>query len=120
MEVHRGELLRQTLKKYCKANGVTLTYIARQVGYDQSTLYKHFDKEDLDYHIIRKYGKAIKHDFRMEYPSMENDYLSIIEETGEDGKTMEECLKEIEHWKMKYLSLLEKHNQLLTERVNNN
>jgi len=118
MEAHRGQILKDILKKYCDANGATLVFIAKQVGYDQSTLYKHFDREDLSFHIIRKYGKAISHDFSIEFPQMKDDYEYL---TGSDEKNLptnlKDSLEKIDYWRQKYIDLLEKHNLLLMEKL---
>ncbi|MGE0931060.1 hypothetical protein [Peijinzhouia sedimentorum] len=118
MEAHRGEILRKTLKKYCDANGATLVFIAKQVGYDQSTLYKHFERDNLPFHIIRKYGKAISHDFLIEFPEMKEEFQYINESQEHHPQTSHnESSENADHWKQKYIELLERHNALLMKMI---
>jgi len=53
---NRGIILRKVVDKYCDINKSSITAVAHAAGYNQSTIYRHFDKSDLSYHIIRKYG----------------------------------------------------------------
>jgi len=118
---HRGKILRTTVDKYCNSQGVSITAIAHKAGYNQATIYRHFDKEDLPFHIIRKYGKAMNHDFRMEYPDMEDEFSTVGDGPGEKygnyPQTLTEVIAERDKWREKYYKLLEIHNRLLIERL---
>lgn len=120
---HRGKMLRKVIDQHCNSSGMTITAIAQKAGYNQATIYRHFEKEDLPYHIIRKYGKAIGHDFRMEYPEMEEELSAWSEpgpaKYGNYPQTLSEVVTERDMWKEKYYKLLENHNRLLLERLDN-
>ncbi|WP_040478844.1 TetR/AcrR family transcriptional regulator [Mariniradius saccharolyticus] len=122
MLTHRGKILREVVDKYCAAQGSTISAVAQKAGYNQATIYRHFEKEDLPFHIIRKYGKAMGHDFRMEYPEMEEEMAAWSEPTEKYGnytQTLSEVVLERDQWREKYYRLLEIHNKLLMERLQN-
>lgn len=121
MLIDKGKVLKERLHKYSKESGISLTKIAEKAGYDQSMLYRHFDKPDLQNHIILKYARAIRYDFSEEIPEIKHDFY--VEEDrapyGKSAKTLnlDECLKEVDLWREKYIQLLEKHNQMLLEKL---
>lgn len=118
---HRGKILRTVVDKYCAANGMSISALAKKVGYDQSTFYRHTEKEELGFHIIRRYGRAMNHDFREEFPEMQ-DEMSMVNEPfpekyGNATITLSQCLEERNQWKEKYYSLLEIHNKMLRDKL---
>lgn len=120
---HRGKILREVIDKYCASQGISITAVAQKAGYNQATIYRHFDKEDLPYHILRKYGKAIGHDFRQEYPEMEDEFSIVSDgpkaKYGNYTQTLTEVIAERDEWREKYYRLLEIHNTLLLDRLKN-
>jgi AcrR family transcriptional regulator len=119
--IHRGKILRQVVDKYCDMNKTSITALTHSVGYNQSTIYRHFEKTDLAYHIILKYGKAMRHDFSKEFPDIAESLDMVNEPDIEYGSIdLPTCKKQLEHWQHKYISLLEKHNELLMEKLQSN
>lgn len=110
MLINRGEIL----EKIFKASGFTLTELSKRVSYDRTTVYRHFAKPDLEFSILLKYGKALNHDFTVEFPELLS-YFGTIEEpmNAYTPQTLAEALKERDLWKDKYIKLLEKHNSLI-------
>ncbi|CAD5251323.1 MULTISPECIES: hypothetical protein [unclassified Imperialibacter] len=115
---HRGEILKKVVYDYKEKTGVTIQAIATKAGYDQSTPYRHFEVEELSYHIIRKYGTAIGHDFREDFPDMGDEFMIVSEPKQSYGMSLDQCMEQKELWQRKYIELLEKHNALLSERLN--
>jgi predicted RNase H-like HicB family nuclease len=110
MLINRGKVL----EKVFKASGFSLTELSKRVAYDRTTVYRHFAKPDIEFPILIKYGKALNHDFTVEFPELSN-YFSQIEEpiNAYTTHTLAEALKERDIWKDKYIRLLEKHNALI-------
>lgn len=110
MLINRGKVL----EKVFKASGFSLTELSKRVAYDRTTVYRHFAKPDIEFPILIKYGKALNHDFTVEFPELGN-YFSQIEEpiNAYTTHTLAEALKERDLWKDKYIKLLEKHNTLI-------
>lgn len=110
MLINRGKVL----EKVFKASGFSLTELSKRVAYDRTTVYRHFAKPDIEFPILIKYGKALNHDFTVEFPELAS-YFSHIEEpiNAYTTHTLAEALKERDLWKDKYIKLLEKHNALI-------
>jgi AcrR family transcriptional regulator len=116
--IHRGKILREVVDKYCDMNKVTITSLSHAVGINQSTIYRHFEKDDLPYHIILKYGKAMRYDFSKEFPDMTEALDMLSDGEVEYGSIdLSTCKKQLEHWQNKYINLLEKHNELLMDKL---
>jgi hypothetical protein len=112
MTKHRGEIV----QKAVRASNMTLAAIARQIGYDRTSLYNFFLNPELPFDIIIKIGKVIHYDFRKDFPELfiHNPANIVSEpEIKYQSQTLNDCLKEKENWRSKYYALLEEHNDLL-------
>ncbi|MEP1891541.1 MAG: hypothetical protein ABJH57_20670 [Cyclobacteriaceae bacterium] len=116
MLINRGEVLKEQLHKFSNATGVSLTRISKQAGYDQSTMYRHFAKPDLSDHIILKYGRVVDIDFSKLIPDMKEINMVVMEEKGAYSNNDEVSVK-VAYWRDKYIDLLEKHNKMLIDRL---
>lgn len=115
MSTHRGQKLREELEKYMRITGISLTAIAKKAGYDQSTPYRHFEREDLPPFIISRYANKIDHDFSMAFPELIELGITNLEK---ENRTIQNEINEAQKWKDKYFDLLEKYTALLEERHN--
>ncbi|RAJ31739.1 hypothetical protein [Pedobacter cryoconitis] len=82
---------------------------AERALYKENTFYTHVKQEFLDFKIMARYAKAIKHDFSIQYPEI----LSF-----QPDNSVEQAEKESKAYldlQRKYTALLEK-NQLMIER----
>lgn len=121
MLIHRGKILKELIYKYCQQEGISITKIAKRAGYDQSTVYRHFTLDNLNYNILIRYGKAMRHDFSEEFPEM-TDYFTVEEEVfpkelPPQPLSPEECMEQLKYYQTKYIELLEKHNKMLANRL---
>ena len=111
---HRGEILQAAIA----SSGLSVIAAADRAGYSRSAYYYHIMDPELSFEILHKYGRAIHYDFRNDFPEM--SYL-ILEDDGEKyvkPTNLEQALREIERWKEKYYSLLEKYQKLIEEKLN--
>ena len=121
---HRGKILEEVVRKWCETNGWTIIALSKKMGQNPSTTYRQFEKDDLPFHIIRKFGRSMNHDFRVEFPEMDDDEVySVKEKTSDQDRggfqpiTLTQALAQRDSWKEKYYELLEKHNKLLLEKL---
>jgi AcrR family transcriptional regulator len=110
VDEHRGEILEKVVRK----RNPNITDLSKKVGYDRQTIYRHFKDTQLSDSIILKYAKALKYDFYREFPDLLN-YSNMVAEPLADYRplTLSDALKEADGWKNKYISLLERYNELL-------
>lgn len=99
---------------------MSIASLARKLDYDRTTVYQHFKNDSLDYSTILKYGKALKHDFSVEFPEM-LQYISTVDEpiSNYSAMTVSEALKERDYWKDKYIALMEKHHAMVMDHLVN-
>lgn len=122
---HRGEILKDVVTKWCKSNGWSMVALSKKLGQDYSTTHRHFHNADLPLHTIKKYGRAMNHDFRVEFPEIdEEDVYSVprdefgeIDSRGYQPVTLLQAIQQRDSWRDKYYDLLEKHNELLRQRL---
>ena len=111
--LHRGQVLASVVN----ALRLKKEKVAIKAGYSRSSYYKHILNPDLDFHILIAYGRAMQHDFTEEFPEMPKYLLEDPEENYGKTPTLEEATRQRDHWKDKYLELLEKYNRLIEERM---
>lgn len=120
---HRGEILEKTVRQWCAKNGFTIIALSKKLNQAPSTTYRQFEKDDLPYHIIKKFGKAMAHDFRVEFPEMDEDESftgassTAQEQSNYEPITLMQAIQQRDNWKEKYYDLLEKHNDLLRQKL---
>lgn len=117
---HRGKILEQAVRK----SGFAISQLAKKLDYDRTSVYRHFETDDLDYRIIAQYGQMLHHDFSAEFPEMESYMVERKDPLLVHGpQSMTDAIGEIDRWRSKYIDLLEqftelmaKHNALLEDR----
>jgi hypothetical protein len=112
--LHRGQLLQDAVK----ASRIKKEEVAARAGYQRTSYYKHIREPELPYHILTAYGKAIKHDFTEYLPDMPRYMIEEAEAPYNQPADMEEARRIIDHWKTKYIELLERFNQVVLELKN--
>lgn len=112
-QIHRG----QALATAVEMTRLSKEEVASKAGYSRSAYYKHIENPQLEYHILIAYGRAIGHDFTEEFPDMPKYDLEEPEEKYAPPQSLAEATKQAEHWKNKYLELLERYNRLIEERL---
>jgi predicted transcriptional regulator len=111
---HRGEIVEKAIRQ----SGVKITQIAKEIGYNRKSIYDFFDNANLSLDVIVEIGKAIKYDFRKDFPELFiQGAVNIVNESPEVYGTgsLVECLKEKNEWKSRYYAALEENSNLKTE-----
>jgi hypothetical protein len=106
--IHRGQLLEAAVK----ASRHKVTVVIERAGYSRSSYYKHRKEKDLDFHILTRYGRALKHDFREDLPEMPKYMIEEPEEQYGKALTLQEAIRQRDQWKEKYYDLLELYHNL--------
>jgi hypothetical protein len=112
-KLHRGKILSAAVKqsRYTKVNA------AKRANYSRSSYYKHIADPDLDFDILARYGKAIGYDFTEEFPEMPKYIVEEPQESYQQPLTIEQLIRDRDHWKDKYVELLERYNRQIEERM---
>jgi hypothetical protein len=106
--IHRGQLLEAAVR----ASRQKVTVVIERAGYSRSSYYKHRNEKDLGYHILTRYGQALKHDFREDLPEMPKYMIEEPEEQYGKALTLQEAIRQRDQWKDKYYDLLELYHNL--------
>lgn len=104
MLLHHGEIIEKVVRR----EGPSLTDLAKLMNVNRRSIYNWFMQRRLKPEIILRIGRAMKHDFSVDFPELFKP---------EDFKDEIPMKAEMEHnldgWKEKYIDLLERYNLLL-------
>ena len=89
MEEHRGSELEKEIRK----NGINISELARKIGVNRRSLYNWFKEKNLKSSIVKRISEAIS---------------AESEEQSPDNN-------EVDYWRDKYISLLERYVQVLSD-----
>lgn len=116
MEQFQGAVIEKVIRK----SGVSITEVARRVGVNRRSMYYWFDQPSLNISTIIKVGRALNYDFSTDFPNLIGSYS--IAPAASEGSKERHSDESLTLWKTKYISLLEKYNDLLcsvrAERTN--
>jgi len=111
---HRGEIV----EKVVRESGYSITKLATKLGKSRRWMYLAFENRNLSIDVILQIGTIIHHDFSAEMNELA--FYKHAQANGmvdDSGKPVLKNESEAEHWKNKYLDLLEKYNLLLLEKA---
>lgn len=111
MGIHVGNILEQVLRM----ERIGISELSRKLKVSRRTIYNWFEQENLNLQIILEVGEIIGHDFRAELPENlinNNRHLLSAEDTSL-VKSVDVDNNSVYFWMNKYISLLEKYNDLL-------
>jgi len=112
---HRGEILAKVIRD----KKVKIAPLAKRMGIDRGTVYRHMEDPELSLDYIAQYGKALDYDFSKDFPEL----LYVLKEPPAEygsAKSYNELRDAAEYWKDKYIDILEKYNALLLSQSNGN
>lgn len=108
---HRGELVEKAIRQ----SGYSITRVAAELGKSRRWMYYVFENRDLNMDLILEIGQIIHYDFSKDFREFKLNQKNLIEDMFKEyPRRIGDQKKEIEHWKNKYLEILEKYNKLLT------
>ena len=111
--VHRGEVLQIAMKN----SNLSIVEAVKRAGYSRASYYNHIMEPELSFEILKDYGKAIRYDFSVDFPEMEKFIVEDDSEGYNTPNTLDQAIKEVEKWRQKYYSLLEKYHKLIEEKI---
>jgi predicted transcriptional regulator len=110
---HKGEIIEKAVRE----SGYSITKLAKQMGKSRRWVYQIFDSANVPIDYILGIGKIIYHDFSEDVKDLRVYNVQRTEQLLSDAPpafdTKEE---EVEHWKDKYLLLLEQYHELLLKQ----
>lgn len=112
MAIHLGNILEQAIRM----ERIGISELSRKLKVSRRTIYNWFEQENLNIQIILKVGDVIGHDFSVELPEnllRSHRRLLNIDNTSLENKDEVEN-NSVYFWMNKYVSLLEKYNDLLS------
>ncbi|MCC9135425.1 helix-turn-helix domain-containing protein [Pontibacter silvestris] len=126
---HKGEVIREAIK----SSGVAIGVVAEKLGVSRKTLYNKFKEANIPYSFILRLGEVIHYDFSQDFPNLSKNVKKDVNPQAQnttgnlllpfDGGTtpqkennpnaLKESESELVTLQRKYITLLEKFNELL-------
>lgn len=115
MDKHHGQIIEYRVRK----NGYSISDLARGIKVNRRSVYNWFNQKYLKKDIIFHIGQILRHDFSQEFPELfvTDDFKSIQRINDHRSYTPSTYSGDNDHYKDKYLDLLEKYNSLLVSRL---
>lgn len=102
---HRGEFL----KKKVKEQGKKVVGLAAFLDVHRSYVYTLYSKPDLEWHWLKRAGDYLRYDFSQDFPDVDRELVATDLENAPAGYiSLEMHYQEVNEWKDKYITLLEK------------
>jgi hypothetical protein len=115
MDKHYGQIVELVIRK----GGYSISEIARLTLINRKSVYNWFNQKYLKPEIIYRIGCVINHDFSVEFPELfTTDQFNKNNKPGSLNSSLTNSSLENVIWKDKYILLLEKYNNLLLKRLN--
>ena len=119
MNKHYGQIIEKVIRR----DGYSISELAKLMHVNRQSIYNWFSKKRLKSDIIFRIGEVLSYDFSKEFPELfrEGEFSFLnknIAVLPEEAEVVVEHLED--HWKDKYIVLLEKYSELLTKNVVNN
>ncbi len=109
---HKGEIIEKAVRE----SGHSITKLAQKMGKSRRWVYQIFDSAIVPIDYIMEIGKIIHHDFTDDIKGIKlysrGSGSQSFEESSFSGSNKP---NEVEFWKEKYVTLLEKYNDLLSK-----
>ncbi|MBS7566826.1 TetR/AcrR family transcriptional regulator [Mucilaginibacter sp. Bleaf8] len=117
MNKHYGQIVEKVIRR----DGYSISELARLMNVNRRSIYNWFNKKRLKTEVIYRIGGVLSYDFSKEFPELfrtnEFEYLANNPETSSDNDEQQAEQAPTDHWKDKYITLLEKYNELLSQNM---
>ena len=90
-----------------KAKGISVSVFAKKINKSRTVVYDIFERESIDSLLLYKISEELDFNFLSLYDITQHDHKLVNESAVFYG----------DGWKIKYMELLEKYNQLLEKKV---
>lgn len=118
MDLNAGQIVERVVRR----NKVSISELARRMQVNRRSVYNWFDQKTLKIDIICKIGHVLNHDFSVDFPEAfgERGFAAMekIVDAMEDNEHKQP--NSVHYWMVKYISLLEKYNELLSHETARN
>jgi len=115
MEKHYGQIVEYRVRK----NGYSISDLAKNLQVNRRSIYNWFNQPHLKKDIIFHIGCLLRHDFSEDLPAMfsPDDFKSFHKVPPKHNSNVADYNEENEHYKNKYVTLLEQYNNLLVNAI---
>jgi hypothetical protein len=111
MVPNKGDVIERVVR-----TKIGISELSRILNVSRTSIYNWFEHGHLSLETISKIGQAINHDFANEFPEeFAKARNRVTVDAISEKKAENSCDNSVHYWMNKYITLLEKYNELLIE-----
>lgn len=114
MNLHHGSIIELAVRR----KSVSISEISRRMHVNRRSIYNWFQQSSLRIELICEIGYIIGYDFSQDFPDeFDSNGFAILENLVHNSKRgAEESTNSAHFWMTKYITLLERYNDLLLHK----
>ena len=112
--MNNGEIVELVIRRH----GLSITEVSRRLQVSRRSVYNWFTQQNLSLNIICRIGEILDYDFSIDMPDLFNNSEDQKANKQHFKQTMGDYQNSASYWRNKYISLLEKHNEMLNQVKN--
>ncbi|ADY51409.1 hypothetical protein Pedsa_0837 [Pseudopedobacter saltans DSM 12145] len=110
--MHNGEIVELVIRRH----GLSITEVSRRLQVSRRSIYNWFTQQNLALNVICRIGEVLDYDFSIDMPDLFNATDSQVNVARSHFKqAIGDYQNSASYWRNKYISLLEKHNDMLNQ-----
>lgn len=112
MNSNKGDVIERIVR-----TKIGISELSRILHVSRTSIYNWFEHGHVSLETICKIGQAINHDFANEFPEdfANGGHAASLEDFHGNETKKEVSESSVQYWMNKYIALLEKYNELLTD-----
>ncbi|WP_316820070.1 hypothetical protein [Pedobacter gandavensis] len=112
MTPNKGDVIERIVR-----NKIGISELSRKLQVSRTAIYNWFETGQINLEMICKIGQIIDYDFRKEFPEeFSNAQNPNTKNLGSKKENQDEITtKAVDYWMNKYISLLERYNEMLVD-----
>ncbi len=110
--MNKGKIVELVIRR----NSLSISELSRRLHVSRRSIYNWFEQSELNLDVICKIGEVLDHDFSLDFPDLFNTKESKLFDARNFLGTQEETQQNsVSYWRNKYINLLERHNEMLSD-----
>ncbi len=109
--MNNGEIVELVIRR----NNYSISELSRKLNVSRRSIYNWFTQKNLSIEVIYKIGEALGYDFSIDFPEIYHHKRVVDINHINIESNLDYNQNSANYWRNKYIVLLEKHNEILSD-----